>query len=1139
VLESGTPDSGDFVRKILFSLLFCSSTACMVNVPTVATGTFACASNDDCDRNFACVGQVCRFNGGGGTTAGGTNGGTTGGSNGGTTGGNNGSWQTSLSSGPTATSSVTSYTNQNQATFYAYAQQNGFYMGEFDCALDTGGFFPCTSPYTVSFLQDGPHAFRMRGANRSTGAVDPNPATWIWSVDTTPPVAQISINTPMNTSSGTNTTTSTSLSFNTYGSDAGSGNLSFNCSIDGSSPVRCVSPIDNFTPGMSHTLHVWAQDGAGNIEGQGITYSWYIANTTVSTPIASVSLPAVVGVDGVQPNITCTQGSCAYYMCSVDGGSTQTCSSSQLLYGTTGTNDRVHKVRVYAYDNGGNSDPVGTEATWVVAPEWVGAGSAHSCNAKPASGALRCVGANRVGQLGDGAMMPGGLAHDPVNVAAPSGTSFATVQAGGGARCAEDPARGESTCGHTCGIATDGGLYCWGKNDLGQLGIGGGPMVYSTPQRLDATTNWAQISLGGAHTCGLRTDHTLWCWGDNSRGQLGIGNPAVTQAPTPQQVGGTYLKVSAGNQHTCAIQLDGQLFCWGSNDGFQLAQSSAGPSYGPGSSIAAPTSSYWSDVSAGGAHTCGLTTSGQLYCWGRNGSGQLGFNPSAAPQTSPTQVNTAYYKQVSAGGEHTCAVRSDDTLWCWGSNRQNQVGIGSTVEYSANTFAPMSQVDPGGFADWLYVSSGANHTCGVRRDGGSYSAHCWGSINYGQTGRGMVATGGIVSGVSNWANASAIALGGDSACGLNYNGSSYQLACWGDNRMGQLGTGDFFDRPLPSGFNSSAWSALSMSPTFACGLYSSWIYCWGDNAFGQLGTQSGQNTPGAPVDGLGSSYTTLATGETHACAIQYGGGGQTGGPVYCWGSNSQGQRGDSSFDPGPARVISGGYNYTAVAAGPRSTCAVRTDNVIDCFGDNSQGQLGGQPSQFYVTYPTAVPQYSPVSGTFQRITMGFEHACALTDPGLTSAQLWCWGGNTFGQLGGGTAAGENTVPSSSMMQVPTPHGGSQVWVAVAAGAFHTCAIAEEAGATALYCWGSNHTSQINQPESVLFTSRVDDSTALVDNSQSWAGIYAGYQHTCALRADNQLLCWGSNLKGQLGIAPPSLGPSNAWTPYQAGMAPTF
>ena len=237
---------------------------------------------------------------------------------------------------------------------------------------------------------------------------------------------------------------------------------------------------------------------------------------------------------------------------------------------------------------------------------------------------------------------------------------------------------------HACGIRTGGTLWCWGWNVFGQLGLGNQtnqdrPQQVTTP----APRRWASVTAGFGHTCATRTGGTLWCWGFNALGQLGLGNH--TDQDRPQQVTtpgrGGWASVTAGGGHTCATRTGGTLWCWGFNVYGQLGIGNTTGQDLP-QQVTTPTPGGWASVAAGDRHTCATLISGKLWCWGGNGYGQLGIG-SDVEQDLPRQVTTPAprgWASLTAGSFHTCATRTGGTLWCWGWNVFGQLGLGNHTE---------------------------------------------------------------------------------------------------------------------------------------------------------------------------------------------------------------------------------------------------------------------------------------------------------------------------------------------------------------------------------------------------------------------------------------------------------------------------
>ena len=219
-----------------------------------------------------------------------------------------------------------------------------------------------------------------------------------------------------------------------------------------------------------------------------------------------------------------------------------------------------------------------------------------------------------------------------------------------------------------------------------------GTMIYNTDQRvmqgcagnvhkafgpIGGRNGWKQVSVGQLHTCGIRGDDTLWCWGSNSSGQLGDNSTTDRLVPTAISGGGSWKQVSAGSSHTCGILSDDSVRCWGNNGNGQLGDNSTTQRLVP---TAISGGGSWKQVSAGNNHTCGILSNDTLHCWGSNSTGQLGDN-STTQRLVPTAISGGgSWKQVSAGNTHTCGILSDDSVRCWGSNGNGQL---TATEFSS------------------------------------------------------------------------------------------------------------------------------------------------------------------------------------------------------------------------------------------------------------------------------------------------------------------------------------------------------------------------------------------------------------------------------------------------------------------------
>lgn len=338
-----------------------------------------------------------------------------------------------------------------------------------------------------------------------------------------------------------------------------------------------------------------------------------------------------------------------------------------------------------------------------------------------------------------------------------------------------------------------------------------------------------QVSVGGAHACMIRANRTLWCWGANRGGQLGIGTRAPslsTATPLPKKVGKAknWKYVTAGGGHTCAIRTNGAGWCWGHKD-IALGTGTSGHQTRPKPILGGHS---WLSLDAGQTNTCGIASNNTLWCWGWNGSGQVG-DGTDTNRRLPTRVGIASdWIQVSVGSHHTCGLRAGGSAWCWGEGGQ----LGNGVSSDSNV--PTAVVSTG--SPWLQFSAGGYHTCGIKAD---QSMWCWGNGANGELGTGsydneLVPT--RVGLATDWVPGS-LDVGTSHSCA---NRSTSGAFCWGSNLDGELGDNTRINRSVPRPVATGGnFTSLALGPSNSCGLRSNQtVWCWGFNLNGQLGNGS-------------------------------------------------------------------------------------------------------------------------------------------------------------------------------------------------------------------------------------------------------------------------------------------------------------
>ena len=259
--------------------------------------------------------------------------------------------------------------------------------------------------------------------------------------------------------------------------------------------------------------------------------------------------------------------------------------------------------------------------------------------------------------------------------------------------------------GHTFALKTDGTLWAWGLSSYGRLGLNTTANV-SSPAQVGTLTNWAHIVPGFQHALAIKTDGTLWVWGRNDSGQLGLND--TTHRSSPTQVGSlttwSTLPLSGVGQHSVVLKTDGTLWTWGNNVNGRLGSNSTTYRSSPAQ---VGTLTNWALLAGGSYHMLAIKTDGTLWTWGLNSSGELGLN-TIADVSSPAQVGAlTNWSSISGCGASPLALKTDGTLWAWGLNSYGQLGQGNVVNRS-------SPVQVGTLKTWGSVSVGRRHNSAIQ-----------------------------------------------------------------------------------------------------------------------------------------------------------------------------------------------------------------------------------------------------------------------------------------------------------------------------------------------------------------------------------------------------------------------------------------
>jgi alpha-tubulin suppressor-like RCC1 family protein len=589
-----------------------------------------------------------------------------------------------------------------------------------------------------------------------------------------------------------------------------------------------------------------------------------------------------VGVFGLSNAIAITASRFSGHTCALLAGGTAKCwgynFSGQL--GDRTTTERHSPVVVFGVDS----------AVAIAA-----GGDEHTC-ALLADGTAKCWGRNTFGQLGDGTT-DGFLDPRPTSTPVQDLSNAVAITTG---------------FQHTCALLADGTAKCWGRNELGQLGDGTKterhrPVAVGVP--LSSLNNAVAIAAGGNQTCALLADGSATCWGNNLNGELGSGVFPDSSAPVAVTGGGgsfTARDIAAGRNHTCAVRANSTVSCWGSNDSGQIGDGTIGGTRL--SPVAVPNLNNVVAIAAGEAHTCALLANGTAKCWGANGNGQLGdAGASGSLSRVPVLVSgLTNAVAIAAGGalgsSHTCALLANGTARCWGANGSGQLG-----DAGVSGFLSPVPVLVSGFGNGVSIAVGETHTCALVAVGVPF---CWGFNGSGQLGTSPPLATQLTPTLVSLDNVVAIAGGNLHTCALQADGSTW---CWGGNLLGQLGINSTVSpqsapRLIVDVTNALVTSAVAIAGGFghSCALVAAGgAKCWGENSSGQLGnntlTASLTPTDVTVLTKLASrtggftfvlspirNTVNITAGRRHSCVLFANGG------VSCWGENTFGQLGIGS-----------------------------------------------------------------------------------------------------------------------------------------------------------------------------------------------------------------------------------------------------
>jgi alpha-tubulin suppressor-like RCC1 family protein len=495
----------------------------------------------------------------------------------------------------------------------------------------------------------------------------------------------------------------------------------------------------------------------------------------------------------------------------------------------------------------------------------------------------------------------------------------------------------------------------------------------------------------------------------------------------------------------------GEAWCWGNGGSYQLGDGTDNNVSVPAPQPVANAAfgATVAQISAGGDHSCAVTSTQVLFCWGSNAEGQLGADPGTTPFAfGPVRVGNLFaVRYVEAAGGFTCAVVIS-VVSCWGANSEGQLGAG-VVTPQGGIFDPNTVVlQPGGNGVTIptiiplfesAIAIGTTGGCAMAtnaENGAPRSVLCWGGGGtLGRMARG-IDPGGLAGtaprGIATRVRFASVAVGNEHACALTPTGEAW---CWGQNARGELGDGTTTARPTPVRVTTPVrFAHLALGSDHSCGLsLVGEVWCWGSNSWGQFGDNGSlfQSTVPVQVPTGGAAFTQLASGTEHLCALD------AAGALYCWGRNDAGQAlaASGSF-VGAVTAFTGAQRFSTIAAGARTGCGIEAATGRTwCWGSNDAAQLG-RPASFTAN-PT--PELVADAPTATTLSTG-----GTTCIGTAGGNVWCWGANFGRQVVASDS--EFTIPRPTRIDAPVP--------LFAPRASFTAACALDAAGEP-WCWGNS------------------------------------------------------------------------------------
>lgn len=666
--------------------------------------------------------------------------------------------------------------------------------------------------------------------------------------------------------------------------------------------------------------------------------------------------------------------------------------------------------------------------------------------------------------------------------------------------------------------------------------------IFSVVVRNKSRLEFKEIDFGANHACAISMAHEIFCWGDNTYGQLGTGDNIYRRFPLKLTVDNSnsirFRKLKTFNNHTCALSFEGDLYCWGQNDKGQLGTGDTN-NKNLLQKVDFPASNSRKtvfDFAVGFDHTCVINSATRVFCFGSNANGQLGIGSSPdLDEIGLVSVSFSNFQyrnvhSIEAGRGYTCAKTGNGYLYCWGKNDVGQLGIGNTIDQSTPKLVTSSA---------FKFDLGEAHGCYIDDD---FIAYCWGDNSLGQLGDGTNTDSDTpISFHVGTYQVKNIKLGSNHTCFSGIDAAPYNddIYCFGSGTNGQLGDGGASNENAPvEASGTDGLVNLFVGNETNCLLVETGMKCWGNNGNHQFltgGTTNFTTPANVSLENLGvtEDYIVSVNIGERTCFTKMSG------EAYCTDLandlNSALEQEFNLFPPINDRYFKRVMDYITPGSSNGIGLYVTRDGNLNKYGANDTNYWDGSGTGFINYYGTPIV----LADYYQSYTQSSEHICAYDSS--TNDTLTCSGENSNGELANGASSDAFGQPSLISA------------VKVVSGKDHTCALT---ALGAIYCSGAG--AEIGQGSAGTATSFTlidtsdyidlyfidifagDDMTcALSDKRELYcfgdyyddepvtkvslaSGVYLrdikiSASHFCALSFDGETYCWGDNSSGQLGI----------------------